>query len=302
MGMGMKMEMEVRDWRGRAVAKKFPLAARSATDGRRRTIRVGDTVIGRGLTIIAGPCSVEDERTMTEVAAAVRDAGADFLRGGAFKPRSSPYDFQGYGIEALERIRRVGDDAALPVVTEVLDPALVETVAEYADVIQIGARSMHNIPLLRAAGRIERPILLKRAMHATLVEWLLAAEYIMREGNRRVILCERGIRTFATYTRNTLDIGAVAALRTLTNLPVIVDPSHGTGRMELVAPMCRAAVAAGANGVMLETHPDPPNALSDGFQSLPAAELPTLVADLRALYQFVHDRDRSRSIEEEGNS
>jgi 3-deoxy-7-phosphoheptulonate synthase len=205
---------------------------------------------------------------MDEVAARVREAGATMLRGGAYKPRTSPYAFQGLGVEGLEILRAAGDAAGLPVVTEVLDVRDTETVATYADVLQVGARNMQNFMMLEEMGKVDKPVLLKRGLSATIEEMLSAAEYILKGGNRNVMLCERGIRTFETYTRNTLDLSAVAALRSLTHLPVIVDPSHATGRRSLVGPMCRAAIVSGAHGLMVEVHPDPEHARCDGPQSL----------------------------------
>ncbi|MBI5231730.1 MAG: 3-deoxy-7-phosphoheptulonate synthase, partial [Coriobacteriales bacterium] len=227
-------------------------------------IRIGESVLGGGsFGVIAGPCSVESEEQMFTVAAAVSEAGAAFLRGGAYKPRTSPYAFQGMGVEGLKLLRAAGDEYGLPVVTEVLDVRDADTVAEWADVLQVGARNMQNFMMLEELGKLEKPILLKRGLAATIEEMLSAAEYVLKGGNRDVILCERGIRTFETYTRNTLDLAAVAALRQLTHLPVIVDPSHATGRRDLIAPMARASVIAGADGLMIEVHPDPEHAKCD---------------------------------------
>jgi len=232
-------------------------------------VTVGSATIGAGaVAVIAGPCSIESEEQITTTATAVRGAGATMLRGGAYKPRTSPYAFQGMGVEGLKLLRAAGDSAGLPIVTEVLDVRDAETVAEYADVLQVGARNMQNFMMLDELGRISKPILLKRGLSATIEELLSAAEYILKGGNRDVIVCERGIRTFETYTRNTLDIGAIAALKTLTHLPVIADPSHATGRRDLVVPLSRASLAAGADGLMVEVHPDPERAKCDGPQSL----------------------------------
>jgi len=232
-------------------------------------VRVGRASIGAGaFAAIAGPCSVESEQQMLQVAASSAAAGATMLRGGAYKPRSSPYAFQGMGLEGLKLLREAGDSVRLPVVTEVLDVRDAETVAQWADVLQVGARNMQNFMMLEELGKMDKPVLLKRGLSATIEETLSAAEYVLKGGNRDVMLCERGIRTFETYTRNTLDLAAVAALKTLTHLPIVVDPSHATGRRDLVVPMARAAVTAGADGVMVEVHPDPEHARCDGPQSL----------------------------------
>jgi 3-deoxy-7-phosphoheptulonate synthase len=250
------------------VLKPFKLVSREfrADD---TVVAVGGSQIGGGtFAVMAGPCSVESSEQMRTVALAVKGAGGSFLRGGAYKPRTSPYEFQGMGEEGLKLLREAGDEAGLPVVTEVLDVRDAEKIATYADVLQVGARNMQNFMLLEELGRMQKPVLLKRGLSAKLEELLAAAEYVLKGGNRDVILCERGIRTFETYTRNTLDLAGVAALKTLTHLPVIVDPSHATGRRDLIAPMCRAAVAAGADGLMVEVHPDPEHARCDGPQSL----------------------------------
>src|SRR3954464_15059580 len=232
-------------------------------------IRVLDAVIGDGsLTVMAGPCSVESRDQLFQTADAVADAGATILRGGAFKPRTSPYSFQGLGVEALRDLAEARDRTGLPVITEVMEPNQVDIVAEYADILQVGARNMQNFSLLMAVGRVARPVMLKRGFSATVEELLMAAEYIVSSGNPNVILCERGIRTFETYTRNTLDLSAVPLLRQLTHLPVIVDPSHATGKRWLVKPLAIGGVAVGADGVMVEVHPHPEDALSDGEQSL----------------------------------
>ncbi|HEX7049000.1 MAG TPA: 3-deoxy-7-phosphoheptulonate synthase [Longimicrobiales bacterium] len=266
------------------VARPYRLAARESTAGP-SIVRVGDedgtAVGGRTLAIIAGPCSVEGRRMLRRTARQVRRAGATMLRGGAFKPRTSPYAFQGLGEEALGMLSEVRAATGLPVVTEVLDPRQVECVAEHADVLQIGARNMQNFPLLAEVGRIRRPVLLKRGPSATIRELLLAAEYVLAQGNRDVILCERGIRTFGMETRNTLDIAAVPVLKAETHLPVIVDPSHAGGRADLVAPLAFAAVAAGADGLIIEVHPEPATALSDGEQSLTPRAFAALMRRLR---------------------
>jgi len=229
--------------------------------------------------IIAGPCSVEGREQILANAAAVKAAGAHILRGGAFKPRTSPYQFQGLGLEGLELLAEARETTGLPVITEVMEPGMVEVVAQYADILQIGSRNMQNYPLLQAAGRNsrQRPVMLKRGFAATIDEWLLAAEYVVAAGNPDVILCERGIRSFDTHTRNVLDLTCVPLLHELTHLPIIVDPSHATGRRELVPVMARAAIAAGADGLILEAHPDPDSALSDGRQTISIEQLEEIV-------------------------
>ncbi len=244
-----------------------------------RGVRIG----GEELAIMAGPCSVESREQLREAAEAVKSAGAQFLRGGAFKPRTSPYDFQGLGEEGLRLLRAVGDEFDLRVVTEIVDLNDVDLVSEYADVLQVGARNMQNFRLLQAVGRCRKPVLLKRGLSATISEWLNAAEYVMSAGNDNVIFCERGIRTYETYTRNTLDLSAVVAIKELSHLPVIVDPSHGTGRWQMVQPMARAAIATGADGLIIEVHPHPEVALSDGDQSLKPKNFASLMEELRGI-------------------
>ena len=265
------------------VMRPFKLAAREFV-AEPVPVRVGDgagrEIGGQELAVIAGPCSVEGEAMLRETARAVRAAGAGLLRGGAFKPRTSPYSFAGLGEEGLRLLAAVRAETGLPVVTEVMDPRLVERVAEHADVLQIGARNMQNYPLLQEVGRTSRPVLLKRGLSATLAELLMAAEHVMAQGNHRVILCERGIRTFETATRNTFDVAAVPVLKRETHLPVLVDPSHAAGRADLVAPLAFAAVAAGADGLLVEVHPDPAHALSDGDQSLTPAAFAELMRRL----------------------
>ena len=251
-------------------------------------IRVGGAVIGDGsLTVMAGPCSVESREQLMETAQAVAGGGATILRGGAFKPRTSPYSFQGLGVEALRYLAEARELTGLPVITEVMEPDHVEIVNRYADILQIGTRNMQNYSLLQAAGRVDTPVMLKRGFGSTIEEWLMAAEYIVSAGNPNVILCERGIRTFETYTRNTLDLTAVPLLRHLTHLPVIVDPSHATGKRWLVKPMALAGVAAGADGVMVEVHPRPEEALSDGEQSLTIAQFVDLSTALRGIHAYL---------------
>ncbi len=247
-------------------------------------VRVGAAAIGADEPVlIAGPCSVEDRAQITASARSVRAVGGGALRGGAFKPRTSPYGFQGLGEEGLALLAEAGALVGLPVVTEVMELAQVDLVSAYADVLQVGSRNMANTALLKAVGRAERPVMLKRGMAATVEEWLLAAEYVLAEGNARVILCERGVRGFEPRLRNLLDPAVVPLLRTLTHLPVIVDLSHAVGRRDLVAPAACAAIAAGADGVMIEVHPDPGVALTDAAQAVPCAELPALAARLRAV-------------------
>ena len=263
----------------------YRLAGRQlAPEGSRTAIRLGDdpraTVGGPELLLIAGPCSVEGADILRETAWGVRRAGAGVLRGGAFKPRTSPYAFQGLGAEGLRLLAEVRRETGLPVVTEVLDPRQVELVAEHADCLQVGARNMQNFPLLNEVGRVRRPVLLKRGLSATITELLLAAEYILARGNTNVILCERGIRTFETATRNTLDIAAIPVLRRETHLPVIVDPSHAAGQADLVASLAYAAVAAGADGLIMEVHPRPEAAWSDADQTLSVTAFAELVAGL----------------------
>ena len=250
-------------------------------------VRIGRSTIGGGaIAVIAGPCSIESEEQMMSAAKAIEASGATMLRGGAYKPRSSPYAFQGMGLEGLKLLRAAGDSVDLPVVTEVLDVRDAESVAEWADVLQVGARNMQNFMMLEELGKMRKPILLKRGLSATIEETLSAAEYVLKGGNRDVILCERGIRTFETYTRNTLDLAAVAALKMLTHLPVIADPSHATGRRDLVAPMSRAAITAGADGVMVEVHPDPEHARCDGPQSLTPAQFAELMEGIAPLIKL----------------
>ena len=233
------------------------------------TFKVGSVTIGGGeLVIMAGPCSVESEEQVMDTARAVKEAGGNILRGGAFKPRSSPYSFRGLGEEGLKYLANARDETGLPIITEVMDTRDVELVSRYADILQIGARNMQNFALLDEVGRSGTPVMLKRSFSATYEDWLLAAEYILSGGNRQLMLCERGIRTFETYTRNTMDIAAIPAIKRLSHLPIIADPSHGTGKWYLVTPVALAAVAAGADGLQVEVHPNPDTALSDGAQSL----------------------------------
>ena len=251
-------------------------------------VRVGDAAIGGDeLAIIAGPCAVESRAQAFAVAEAVRRSGARFFRGGAFKPRTSPYAFQGLGEEGLKILADVRDAYGLKIVTEAVDEHGVDLVERYGDVLQIGARNMQNFTLLKRAGRSPLPVLLKRGLSATLDEWLLAAEYVMAEGNYNVILCERGIRTFAQHTRNTLDLAALPAARRVSHLPIVVDPSHGTGHNYMVAPLARAGVAVGADGLIIEVHDQPERALSDGAQSLTPEQYEQLVAEVRAIHEVI---------------
>jgi 3-deoxy-7-phosphoheptulonate synthase len=251
-------------------------------------VKVRDAVIGGPeVIIIAGPCAVESMEQLTETAASVRKYGAKILRGGAFKPRSSPYSFQGLGEEGLKMLRQISNETGLPVVTEVMDTRQIDLVSKYADMLQVGSRNMHNYPLLREVGMTRKPVLLKRGMMATIDEFLLAAEYILSQGNDQVVLCERGIRNFETSTRNTLDLSAVPMLKSRSKLPVIVDPSHGTGLRWMVPAMSKAAVAAGADGLIMEVHYRPEKALCDGQQSLSLPEFEQLMKDLKKVAQAV---------------
>jgi len=264
-----------------------------------REFRPADTVVdvagvpigGKQLTVIAGPCSVESEEQLMTTGLAVKAAGARLLRGGAYKPRTSPYSFQGLGEDGLKILAKVREATGLGIVTEVMESSEVDMVADYADLLQVGARNMHNTKLLRALSRLKKPILLKRNFSATLNEFLMSAEYLLAGGNDRVVLCERGIRTFVEYTRNTLDLNIVPAIKKLSHLPIIVDPSHGTGRHDLVIPMSLAAVAAGADGLIVEVHPNPSEAFSDGEQSLTPDNFARLMQSLRGVAAAV-GRDR----------
>jgi 3-deoxy-7-phosphoheptulonate synthase len=273
MGDGSPVDFDgMRLWPGVDSVQKIPVPFKLVS----RTFHPPDTVISVGrcaigsrqLALMAGPCSIEGEEQAFRIAEAVSKAGATVMRGGAFKPRTSPYSFQGLGEEGLKILRRAADAFGLAVVSEVMDTQQVALVARYADILQLGARNMQNFALLREVGHTEKPVLLKRGLAATIEEWLMSAEHILSQGNARVILCERGIRTFETYTRNTLDLNAIPVVKELSHLPVIVDPSHGTGIRNKVAPMARAAIAAGADGLIIEVHHDPDHALSDGAQSL----------------------------------
>jgi len=251
------------------------------------TLANGTRIGAREVAVMAGPCAVESEEQILGIAAALREMGATILRGGAFKPRTSPYAFQGLGERGLRLLARAREATGMAVVTEALDPEGMERVAEYADIIQIGARNMQNYPLLRRAGRTGKPVLLKRGMSATIDELLLAAEYVLAEGNGNVILCERGVRSFDTHTRNLLDLSAIPVVKALSHLPIIADPSHGTGVRAKVIPMARAAVAAGADGLIVEVHPDPPHAMSDGAQSLYPHQFREMMEQIRDIARAI---------------
>lgn len=249
-------------------------------------VRIGDlTIGGNELQVMAGPCAVESREQMLEVAEIVKASGARILRGGAFKPRTSPYSFAGLEEVGLQYMAEAREKTGLKIVSEVMDPRSVALVAEYCDIVQIGARNMQNFNLLREVGKINKPVQLKRGLSATIEEWIMAAEYVLSGGNEQVILCERGVRTFETFTRNTLDLSAVPIIKNLTHLPIIVDPSHATGKWNLVEPMSRAAIAAGADGLMIEVHPDPLHALSDGPQSLKPHKFNAVMQELQKMAQ-----------------
>ncbi|MFA7462381.1 MAG: 3-deoxy-7-phosphoheptulonate synthase [Anaerovoracaceae bacterium] len=274
------------------ILKPYKLACREFKDAD-TTVKVGDVEIGgSSFVVMAGPCSVESEEQIMESAYIVKKGGADILRGGAFKPRTSPYSFQGMGEEGLKLLRKAGDHVGLPVITEVLNTEEADIVAEYADIIQIGARNVQNFALLKKVGKATRPVFLKRGMMTTVEELLMSAEYILSAGNERVILCERGIRTFETATRNTLDISAVPVLKELSHLPVIVDPSHAAGTYKYVPPLARAAVAVGADGVMIEMHPEPSKAVSDGAQSLKPERFYNFMEDIRRLERALRPMEK----------
>ncbi|CDX02334.1 Phospho-2-dehydro-3-deoxyheptonate aldolase [Desulfitobacterium hafniense] len=281
------LDLEALPWVEKVVPILAPykLVSREFQSGN-TIIKIGDYEIGgEEIHVMAGPCSVESRAQIIETAHAVKEAGATFLRGGAFKPRTSPYAFQGLEEEGLKLLAEAREETGLLVITEVVDVRDVELVAHYADILQIGARNMQNFFLLKEVAKTNKPILLKRGPSATLEEWMMAAEYIMDGGNYQVMFCERGIRTFETYTRNTLDLSMVPALQSLSHLPVIVDPSHGTGRWNLVPPMAKAAVAAGADGIIVEVHPQPEKAVSDGKQSLTPDNFASMMAELEILAQ-----------------
>jgi 3-deoxy-7-phosphoheptulonate synthase len=269
------------------IGQPFKLASRISKPEDTVISLNGVSIGGRRLVVMAGPCAVESRSQLLETAQAVKEAGATMLRGGAYKPRTSPYSFQGMGLKGLELLAEAREATGLKVVTEVMTPDAVPLVSQYADVLQIGARNMQNYGLLHAVGRTQRPVLLKRGMMSTIQELLMSAEYILAGGNYRVMLCERGIRTFETMTRNTFDLNAVPLLKQLSHLPVIADPSHGTGRWDLVAPMCKASIACGADGLIVEVHPNPEVAVSDGPQSLKPEKFAQMMAELRLVAEAV---------------
>ena len=280
------------------IAQPFKLVSRQVKP-HRSIVRVGEVGIGGDtVVVIAGPCSVESREQLISTAHAVKKAGASLLRGGAYKPRTSPYDFQGLGEEALKILRDASEETGLPVVTEVMGTEDVELICEYADMLQVGARNMQNFNLLRKLATVRKPVLLKRGPSATIKEWLLAAEYLLAGGNHDVVLCERGIKTFETETRNTMDLAAVALARDLSHLPVIADPSHGTGKQSLIAAMSRAAVAVGADGLIIEVHPCPERALSDGPQSLDFAAFEKVMRGLSAPLRSVSGLTRETAVAE----
>lgn len=269
------------------ILKPFKIASRDFKKTPTEIKVKGHIIGGRRIHVMAGPCSVEGRDMIIEIAKKVKEAGATFLRGGAFKPRTSPYSFQGLGEEGLKYLKEASELTGLPVITELMDPRDIDLFVEYVDIIQIGARNMQNFRLLLEVGKVNKPVLLKRGLSATIKEWLMSAEYILSQGNPNVILCERGIRTFETATRNTLDLSAVPVLRQMTHLPVVVDPSHGVGKWDLVPAMAKAAIAAGADGLLIEVHHNPPEALSDGEQSLKPDAFATLMKDLKAIASVV---------------
>lgn len=265
------------------ITEKYKLVSRNFHPEDTIVDVAGVKVSGNAIVVMAGPCSVESEEQLREAARAVKAGGARFLRGGAFKPRTSPYDFQGLADTGLKMLRKIADEEGLRVVTEIVDKDDIDLVGAYTDLYQVGARNMQNFQLLKALGKAKKPVMLKRGLSATISEWLNAAEYIMAGGNENVIFCERGIRTYETFTRNTLDLSAVVAVKELSHLPVVVDPSHGTGRWQMVRPMARAAVASGCDGLIIEVHPHPEAALSDGDQSLTPKNFNALMEELGAI-------------------
>jgi 3-deoxy-7-phosphoheptulonate synthase len=269
------------------ILKPFKLASRDFRKENTRITIGGAEIGGKRIAVIAGPCAVENKTLMIEIAKSVKEGGASFLRGGAFKPRTSPYAFQGLEEEGLRYLVEARERTGLPIVTEVMDGRDIEMIAKYADVLQIGARNMQNFRLLKEVGVCKKPVLLKRGISATVKEWLMSAEYILAGGNHQVILCERGIRTYETATRNTLDLSAIPVVKQLTHLPIIVDPSHAVGKWELVAPMAKAAVAAGADGLLIEVHSNPEEALCDGEQSLKPKAFKQLMEEMRPIAHAV---------------
>jgi 3-deoxy-7-phosphoheptulonate synthase len=269
------------------ILKPYKLASREFKK-ESTIVKVDNVLIGNGhRVVIAGPCSVESEEQIIQSATIAKKCGANLLRGGAYKPRTSPYSFQGLGIEGLKLLQKAKEVTGLPIVTEVMEVSEVEIVAEYADVLQIGTRNMQNYRLLKAVGKINKPVLLKRGMSATLQEFLMSAEYILSEGNYNVILCERGIRTFVDYTRNTLDLNIIPAVKKLSHLPIVVDPSHGTGKRDYVIPLSLAAIAAGADGIIVEMHPDPNKSISDADQTISPKQFEELMKKIKSLEQLM---------------
>jgi 3-deoxy-7-phosphoheptulonate synthase len=269
------------------VTEPFRLASRGYKK-ENTVIKIGDVILGSSdIVTIAGPCAVESEKQIMTIAKAVKDAGAKILRGGAFKPRTSPYSFQGMGEEGLKLLRKAGDEFGLAVITEVMDPTRIDLIYQYTDIFQLGSRNMQNFPLLRELGEVDKPVMIKRGMSATIDEWLMAAEYILASGNENVMVCERGIRTFETSTRNTFDLSAIPVIHQRSHLPVIADPSHATGIRDKVIPMARAAVAAGTDGLMVEVHHDPSSAMSDGPQSLLPEQFKELMSQVRQIAEVI---------------
>ena len=273
--------------------KNLKLSSLNGDPQKRTVVTVDNVKVGEDFVVIAGPCSVESEEQTIKTAWKVKEAGANMLRGGAFKPRTSPYSFQGLGLGGLKILERAKKETGLPIVTEVTDPRDVSWVCEYADVLQIGTRNMQNYSLLQEVGRAPKPVLLKRGMYSTLSEWLNCAEYILAEGNPNVILCERGIRTFETYTRNTLDLSIVPSVREVSHLPIIVDPSHGTGRLSVIEPMSLASMAAGAHGIIIEVHHNPTEAICDKDQAMGPDMFGSLMKKLRVLETCMKDLNRN---------
>ncbi len=269
------------------VTEPFKLASRGHKK-ENTIINIGDITLGSNeIVTIAGPCAVENEKQIMTIAEIVKDAGAKILRGGAFKPRTSPYSFQGMGEEGLKLLRKAGDEFGLAVITEVMDPTRIDLIYQYTDIFQLGSRNMQNFPLLRELGKVDKPVMIKRGMSATIDEWLMAAEYILASGNENVMVCERGIRTFETSTRNTFDLSAIPVIHQRSHLPIIADPSHATGIRDKVIPMARAAVAAGADGLMVEVHHDPSSAMSDGPQALLPIQFKELMTQVRQIAEVI---------------
>ena len=283
----LEMEMMAGVEKTVRVTEKYKLVSRDFHPANTVIDVDGVKIGGDEIVVMAGPCAVENLEQLRESAKAVKECGAKFLRGGAYKPRTSPYDFQGLGEEGLKLLRQTADEFGLKVVTEIVDGNDIDLIENYADILQVGARNMQNFQMLKALGKCKKPVMLKRGLAATISEWLNAAEYIVSGGNENVIFCERGIRTYETFTRNTLDLSAVAAIKELSHLPIIVDPSHGTGRRPMVSPMAKAAIAAGADGLIIEVHPHPEIALSDGNQSLTPQDFQNLMTELNAIASAV---------------